>query len=297
MSHNHNHAHQHDSKLNFAVFINIILTIVQIIGGVLSGSLSLIADALHNLSDAGAILIAIFARKIARRPANSKMTFGFKRAEILGALINSTTLIIVGLYLIYEAINKFFNPQPIDGWIVVWIASIALIIDAVTAWLTYQSGAKNNLNLKAAFIHNMSDALASVAVIIAGSLIILYKWYIVDLLATITISIYVIYHGYSLARQTMIILMQAVPENIDIDEICEELESLEMVSKIWHLHVWQLDDKEIFFEASLEFTASNSLYNLTQIKDLLKNKYDIHHSTIENNSNNAYGNNCYEVNK
>ena len=291
----HNHAHQHDGKLNFAVFINIILTIVQIIGGVLSGSLSLIADALHNLSDAGAILIAIFARKIARRPANSKMTFGFKRAEILGALINSTTLIIVGLYLIYEAINKFFNPQPIDGWIVVWIASIALIIDAVTAWLTYQSGAKNNLNLKAAFIHNMSDALASVAVIIAGSLIILYQWYIVDLLATIAISIYVIYHGYSLAKQTMIILMQAVPENIDIDEICDELESLVMVSKIWHLHVWQLDDKEIFLEASLEFTPSNSQYDLNPIKDLLKDKYGIHHSTIENSANNAYGNNCYDV--
>jgi len=112
----------------------------------------------------------------------------------------------------------------------VWIASIALIIDAVTAWLTYQSGAKNNLNLKAEFIHNMLDALASVAVIIAGSLIILYQWYIVDLLATIAISIYVIYHGYSLAKQTMIILMQAVPENID--KICEELESLTMVSKL-----------------------------------------------------------------
>jgi cobalt-zinc-cadmium efflux system protein len=118
MSHDHlhhNHAYQHDGKLNFAVFINIILTIVQIIGGILSGGLSLIADALHNLSDAGVIVIAIFARKIARRLANSKMTFGFKRAEILGALINSTTLIIVGLYLIYEAINKFFNPQPLDG--------------------------------------------------------------------------------------------------------------------------------------------------------------------------------------
>lgn len=291
----HNHSHQHDGKLNLAVLINILLTIVQIVGGVLSGSLSLIADALHNLSDAGAILIAIFARKIARKPANSKMTFGFKRAEILGALINSTTLIIVGFYLIYEAINKFFNPQPIDGWIVVWIASIALVIDAVTAWLTYQSGAKDNLNLKAAFIHNMSDAMASVVVIIAGSLIILYQWYIVDLLATIAISVYVIYHGYTLAKQTMIILMQAVPEGIDIDKICEELGNLAIVSKIWHLHVWQLDDKEIFLEASLEFTSSSTLYDLNQIKDLLKDKYGIHHSTIENNAYNAYGDNCYEV--
>lgn len=297
MPHNHNHTHHHDGKLNFAVFINILLTIVQIIGGVLSGSLSLIADALHNLSDAGAIVIAIFARKIARKPANSKMTFGFKRAEILGALINSTTLIIVGLYLIYEASNKFFNPQPIDGWIVVWIASIALLIDAVTAWLTYQSGAKDNINIKAVFIHNMSDAFASVAVVIAGSLIILYQWYIVDLLATIAISLYVIYHGYSLAKQTMIILMQAVPDNIDIDEICVELESLEIVSKVWHLHVWQLDVQDIFLEASLEFSSSNSLTILNEIKGILKDKYGIHHSTIENSSNNAYGDSCYKFKK
>jgi len=277
------------------VFINILLTIVQIIGGILSGSLSLIADALHNLSDAGAILIAIFARKIARKPANSKMTFGFKRAEILGALINSTTLIIVGLYLIYEAISKFFNPQPVDGWIVVWIASIALLIDAVTAWLTYKSGAKDNLNLKAVFIHNMSDALASVVVIIAGSLIILYQWYIVDLLATIAISFYVIYHGYSLTKETMIILMQAVPENIDIDKLSAELESLDVVTKVWHLHVWQLDDKEIFLETSLAFTPSDSAHDLNPIKELLKVKYGIHHSTIESSPSHAYENNCYNI--
>ncbi|WP_158966781.1 cation diffusion facilitator family transporter [Paraglaciecola sp. L3A3] len=296
MSHSHNHAHHHDGKLNLAVFINILLTIAQIIGGLLSGSLSLIADALHNLSDAGAILIAIFARRIARRPANSKMTFGFKRAEILGALINSTILVIVGLYLIYEALNKFFDPQPIDGWIIVWIASIALIIDAWTAWLTYQSGAKNNLNLKAAFIHNMSDALASVAVIVAGTLIILYQWYIVDLLATIAISIYVIYHGYSLAKQTMVILMQAVPDSIDIDKLCAELESLESVAKIWHLHVWQLDDKEILLETSLEFHATDSLPDLEPIKTMLKENYGIHHATIENSAKNLIGHHCYDVN-
>ncbi len=291
----HSHHHNHDGKLSFAVFINIVLTIVQIIGGLVSGSLSLIADALHNLSDAGAILIAIFARRIARKPANSQMTFGYKRAEILGALINSTTLIIVGLYLIYEALDSFINPQPIDGWIVVWIASIALLIDAVTAWLTYQSGAKNNLNLKAAFIHNISDALASVVVIIAGSLIILYQWYIVDLLATIAISLYVIYHGYSLAKQTMIILMQAVPEHFDVDKLTADLERLDMVTKVWHLHVWQLNDKEVFLEASLEFTSAETPHALGKIKEFLKNNYDITHSTIENSATNNFGNNCYDV--
>ena len=279
--HGHDHSHTHDGKLSFAVFINILLTVVQIIGGLVSGSLSLIADALHNLSDAGAILIAIVARKIARKPANSNMTYGFKRAEIIGALINSTTLIIVGFYLIYEAISKYFNPEPIDGWIVVWIATIALVIDAVTAWLTYRSGVKNNLNLKAVFIHNMSDAFASIVVIVAGTLIILYQWYFVDIIATIAISMYVIYHGLSLAKQTIKILMQAVPDDIDIDELCTVIESLTSVKKVNHIHVWQLDDNKKFLEAHVTLEIAQIDNGVIQIKKILVNQYGIDHSTIE----------------
>jgi cobalt-zinc-cadmium efflux system protein len=277
----HDHSHTHDGKLNFAVFINILLTVVQIIGGLVSGSLSLIADALHNLSDAGAILIAIVARKISRKPASSNMTYGFKRAEIIGALINSTTLIIVGFYLIYEAISKYFNPEPIDGWIVVWIATIALVIDAVTAWLTYRSGVKNNLNLKAVFIHNMSDAFASIVVIVAGTLIILYQWYFVDIIATIAISMYVIYHGLSLAKQTIKILMQAVPDDIDIDELCTVIESLTSVKKVNHIHVWQLDDNKKLLEAHVTLEIDQIDNGVIQIKKILVNQYGIDHSTIE----------------
>ncbi|MBU2881758.1 cation diffusion facilitator family transporter [Psychrosphaera sp. B3R10] len=279
-SHGHHH-HNHDGKLSLAVFINILLTIVQIIGGVLSGSLSLIADALHNLSDAGAILIAIFARRIARLPASNKMTFGFRRAEILGALINSTSLVLVGIYLIFEAVSKYFNPQPIDGWIIVGIASVAFLIDAATAWLTYKSGVKNNLNLKATFIHNLSDAFASIVVMVAGTLIILYQWYIVDLIATIGISLYVIYQGYQLAKQSMVILMQGVPANIDVDTLCLELEGIDSVVKIWHIHVWQLDDTNIFLEAYVELDTSGDQQDLSPIKAFLVERYGIHHSTIE----------------
>jgi len=293
--HGHDHSHTHDGKLSFAVFINILLTVVQIIGGLVSGSLSLIADALHNLSDAGAILIAIIARKIARKPASSNMTYGFKRAEIIGALINSTTLIIVGFYLIYEAISKYFNPEPIDGWIVVWIATIALVIDAVTAWLTYRSGVKNNLNLKAVFIHNMSDAFASLVVIVAGTLIILYQWYFVDIIATIAISMYVIYHGLSLAKQTIKILMQAVPDDIDIDELCTVIESLSSVKKINHIHVWQLDDNKKFLEAHVTLEADQIDNGVVQIKKILVNQYGIDHSTIERYIDNQETlDNCYQ---
>jgi cobalt-zinc-cadmium efflux system protein len=284
-SHNHSHSHSHhqnnDGKLTFAVFINVLLTIAQVIGGVLSGSLSLIADALHNLSDAGAIVIAIFARKISRRKADENMTFGYQRAEIIGTLINSFTLIIVGLYLIYEAISKYFNPTEINGWIVIWIAGIALVIDIATAVLTYISGAKDSMNLRAAFIHNVSDALASVAVIIAGVLIIFYQWYFVDVLATIIISVYVLYHGGLLSLQSINILMQAVPEACDIGEIKADIELCSGGNTVSDLHIWQLDEHKVFLECKLQLTLNIGKTDLVAVKTMLQGKYRISHSTIE----------------
>jgi len=285
MSHSHSHSHSHkdNGKLTFAVLINVLLTIVQIIGGVLSGSLSLIADALHNLSDAGAIVIAIFARKVSAKKADENMTFGYQRAEIIGTLINSITLIIVGLYLIYEAVSKYFNPTEINGWIVIYIAGIALVIDIATAVLTYMSGAKSSMNLRAAFIHNVSDALASVAVIIAGVLIIFYQWYFVDVIATVLISIYVLYHGGLLALQSIKILMQAVPEAFDISELKADIELNAAVNAALDIHVWQLDEHKLFLECKLQLKTTIDHIDLTEIKTMLLDKYGIKHSTIEVN--------------
>ena len=189
--HAHNQHHHHhdvenmgDRRLGFAIVINILLTVAQVIGGVISGSLSLIADALHNFSDASSLLIAYAARKIGRQPADQFRTFGYKRAEVIAALINLVILVIVGLYLVYEAIWRVFDPQVIAGWTVVIVASIALVIDVATAILTY-SMSRDSVNIRAAFIHNVSDALSSIGVIIAGSLIILYQWYWTDTLITL----------------------------------------------------------------------------------------------------------------
>lgn len=290
MSHSHHHHHHHgDKQLSWAVAINIILTIAQIVGGVLAGSMALVADALHNLSDAGAIVIAIIARRIARKPASSTMSFGYKRAEIIGALINSSTLIVVGAYLIYEAITQFLEPKPVDGWIVVYIAAIALVIDAVTAWLTYKAGAKTNLNLKAAFVHNLSDAFASLVVIVSGSLIILYQWYLVDLIATIVISIYVIYHGIGFAKQSIVILMQGTSTEIDVDAVHQALLTLKNVKAVHHLHVWQLDDNTLHLEANIELTDQD----LNLVKVMLKEEFAISHSTIETLLNEQSFDACY----
>jgi len=282
MSHNHGS----DQKLSIAVFINILLTVVQVVAGVLSGSLSLMADALHNLSDAGAIVVAIVARKIGNKAATTSMTYGYKRAEIIGVLINSTTLIIVGLYLIAEAIDKFFNPTPIDGWIVFYVAGIALVIDVVTAMLTYSAGAKENMNIKAAFIHNVSDALASLVVIIAGLFIIYFQLYIVDVIATVMISTYVIFHGITLLKKSIFIIMQAVPEGIQLHEVKEALEDIEGIDRAHHIHIWQLDHKKLFLEAHILLDKNLDSDALkTEIRELLEKRFDITHSTIETREN------------
>ena len=160
MSHSHHHKPEGNIALGFAIFINALLTIAQIVGGIISGSLSLIADALHNLSDAAALAIALFARKIGLKPADEDKSFGYQRAEVIAALINLTLLITVSSYLIYEAIWRVFLPEQISGWIIVIVAGGALVIDMITALITFRMS-KNSMNMKAAFLHNLSDALAS----------------------------------------------------------------------------------------------------------------------------------------
>ena len=193
------HQHHHrkpesDRGLLVAVGINVLLTFAQIMGGIISGSLSLIADALHNLSDAASLGIALFARKISRKPADEFKTFGYQRAEVIAALINLTLLITISLYLIYEAIWRIVEPQAITGWIMVLVAGIALIVDTITALITYKMS-KSSINMKAAFLHNLADALASIGVILAGSFILLYEWYWVDTLVTFFIAGFVLWQG------------------------------------------------------------------------------------------------------
>lgn len=153
-----------DRRLAFAIAVNILLTVAQIIGGVFSGSLALVADAIHNLSDAAALAIALIARRIARHPADSNHTYGHGRAEMIGAVFNLSWLIFIGLFLVVEGIDRLFNPEPIEGWIVVIIAAVALLVDIATLMLTFRM-AKTSMNIRATFIDNLSDAMASLGVI------------------------------------------------------------------------------------------------------------------------------------
>ena len=301
-----NTAHAHTEHINvkngngirrliLALFVNLVLTIVQVIGGIISGSLALIADALHNFSDAASLLIALIARKWAEKPADENRTFGYKRAELIGAMINLTTLIMIGLYLLFEAVMRVFDPEPIAGWVVVIIACVALVIDVITAALTYAMS-KDSLNIRAAFLHNVTDALSSVAVIIAGTLIILYKWYMVDTICTFLIAGYVLFHGYVEIKSVIRILMQSVPIGIDINEVTKKLEEIENIKEVHHLHVWELNEHDRSLEAHV--VISESGYQDAEIikghiKDILNESFQITHSTIEfEYENQSSNNNC-----
>ncbi len=282
------HDHQHhdvdsmgDRRLGWAIAINMLLTLAQVVGGVISGSLSLIADALHNFSDAASLLIAWVARKVGRQPPDRFKTFGYKRAEVIAALINLVMLVIVGLYLIYEALWRIYEPQIIEGWTVVIVAGIALVIDVATAVLTY-SMSKNSLNIRAAFLHNVSDALASVGVIAAGSLIILYDWYWTDTALTLLIAAYVLYQAATMLPKTIHILMQGTPEDIDINVVISVMESINTVSNVHHVHIWQLDEHHNALEAHVviaDFSETESVKSA--LKSELRQRFNIDHSTLE----------------
>ena len=284
-THGHSHGEEHmsDARLWWAVGVNMLLTVAQVVGGVVSGSLSLVADALHNFSDAASLGIALFARKIGRRPADKLMTFGYARAELIAALVNLTTLIIVGFYLIVEAVNRFLAPAPVEGWTVIVVAGFALVVDVVTAALVY-TGSKNSLNIKAAFLHNVSDALASLGVIVAGTLILLYDLYVADLVMALIIAVYVLYQGFSLMPRTIKLLMGAVPEDVEFDSVVRSMKAISGVSDVHHVHIWSLSEHRRALEAHL-VPAQQSPVAFEDVKQairaMLSERFSIEHATLE----------------
>ena len=283
MDHAHHTGIENDRRLLAAVSVNVLLTLAQVIGGVISGSLSLIADALHNFSDAASLGIALFARKISRKPPDEFKTFGYKRAEIVAALINLTLLVVISLYLIYEAAWRLLEPQTITAWIVIFVATVALIVDTFTALITY-SMSKGSMNMKAAFLHNLSDALVSVGVIISGGLILLYSWYWVDTLLTFAIAGFVLWQGLLMLPKTIHLLMEGTPANLSIETIKKRLETEDGVQNVHHIHLWHLDESRIALEAHVVVTAQN-LEDVEILKGVLKKMlredFAISHSTLE----------------
>ena len=287
MPHPHHHHHHGDASdlgersLWWAVGANITLTLGQVIGGILSGSLSLLADALHNFSDAASLILALVAIRIGRRPADSLKTFGYKRAETVAALINLTTLILIGFYLVIEAVKRFYEPEPVEGWTVVILAGLGLAVNAFTAFLTY-ARSKHSMNIRAAFLHNLTDAFASIGVMIIGALILLYGWVWTDAAMTLLISFYVLWQGFTEMPKVIHLLMEGTPDHIDVKAVIAEMESVEGVQNVHHVHIWQIDEHRSALEAHVLLGDTAQMDDLkTTLKNLLLENFSISHSTLE----------------
>jgi cobalt-zinc-cadmium efflux system protein len=282
--HNHSHHEVEGKNLLFSIVLNIIITIAQVIGGVLSGSLALISDALHNFSDVLSLVFSYLANKLSKKKASLHQTFGYKRAEIIAAFVNAITLIIVALYLIVEAAIRFFHPEIIKSTLVIWMSVLGILVNGISAFMLKKE-ADYNLNMKSAYIHLFTDMMASVAVLIGGILMKYYQIYWIDSLLTFAIAIYLIFIGLDLLRDSTKILMLFTPSHIDINQIVEEVHKISGVTKLHHIHVWHLNEHELHLEAHLDCSDDIKISDfnilLSKIEQVLLEKFHINHINIQ----------------
>ncbi|MBR3912743.1 MAG: cation transporter [Alphaproteobacteria bacterium] len=258
-------------------FINIFLSCLELIGGVVSGSVSLIGDALHNTSDAFSILIAVIAFKVGRKKANHHYTYGFKRAEVVGGFVNLVLLFIAGCYLLVEGFIRLFRPEPIEGELIIGISLVALIVDAVTAKLSH-ADSHHNTNMRMVFVHNLADALGSVGVIISGVCVLVWGIFWIDGLVALCIAGYMIYHAVYGFLPIVRILMNAAPLHLNVDEIKNTLERIEGVCEIHHIHIWQINEADISFNCHI---ISENMEVVPILQQVLADKFGIYHSNIQ----------------
>lgn len=285
MAHSHGHHNEPNKKnLLISIVLNAVITLAEFIGGILSNSLALISDAVHNLSDTMAIVISYIAMLIGKKDSTAKNTFGYKRIEILAALFNAVVLIVISIYLFYEAYTRFINPEPIKGKIMFIVATIGLFGNLISVLLLHKDST-HNLNIKAAYLHLIGDTLSSVGVIFGSILIYFWDIYWIDPLLTIIIGVVIIKATWSILKETIEILMQASPVGLDLKEIKTELEKHPDIKDIHHIHSWRLSDNIIHFQCHADVNKNLPIKNIDKIRIELENTlhkgFGIDHITIQ----------------
>ena len=281
MAHNHEHTAR---NLAITVVLNGIITIGQFAGGLISGSLALISDALHNLSDVISVILAYLAHRIGMRPQTQKSTFGYKRAEILAAFINAISLIAISVYLLVEAGKRFLNPKEVDYLWMLGLGILGFIANGLSVLILHHNK-EENLNIRAAYLHLIGDALTSLAVIAGAVCIWLFKVFWIDPLVTVLISVYIFIHTFKILKESVGILMQFSPPEIDQKEVVQVLQEIPEIRSVHHIHLWQLSDHQINFEAHLVLSENLPVSETNMItqnaKQLLKSRFSITHTTFQ----------------
>ncbi|RDY85391.1 cation diffusion facilitator family transporter [Bacillus amyloliquefaciens] len=282
----HNHTDGSNKKVLLISFIMITgYMIIEAIGGFLTNSLALLSDAGHMLSDSISLMIALIAFKLAEKKASHNKTFGYKRFEILAAVINGVALILISLYIIYEAIKRFSHPPEVATTGMLIISIIGLAVNILVAWIMLNGGdTKNNLNIKGAYLHVISDMLGSVGAILAAILIIFFGWGWADPLASVIVAVLVLRSGYNVTKDAIHVLMEGTPENIVVTDIIHTIEETEGIQNIHDLHIWSitsgLNALSCHAVVDDQLTISESERILRKIEHVLEHK-GITHVTVQ----------------
>ncbi len=279
----HKHHEVSGKNLGIAILLNTGITLAEAIGGIISGSMALLSDAAHNFSDVISLIITWFANRLSKREATERQTFGFRRSEILAAFINSATLIIISVVIIVKAIQRLMDPSAPSADMMIWLAIASIIVNGLSA-LLLRKDSHNNMNMRTAYLHLFGDMLTSVAVLAGGLTIKYLGWFWTDSVFSLAIAVYLLWLSWKIFRSSLRIIMQFTPEEVDIKKIACEIENISGVKNIHHVHVWQINDRELMFEAHVDMSEDIKVSAfeevLIEIRAILREN-GITHSTIQ----------------
>jgi cobalt-zinc-cadmium efflux system protein len=283
----HHHDHGHGAtggegarrRLSLTLALVASYMVAEVVGGLMANSLALLADAGHMLSDAAALALALFAIWFARRPATSRHTYGYYRAEILAALVNAGSCIAISIFIFVEAFGRFLSPQPVEGEIMMAVSTGGLAVNLVSLWLLH-GGREQSLNVRGAWLHVVSDTLGSVQAIAAGALILAFGWWWADPLASVLIGVLIVYSSWSLMRESVAVLMEGAPPNLDVDDVRNRLMQVPGVQDVCDLHVWTITSGLVALSAHV-VAERPSFDVLHDLRHELKDRFGIQHTTIQ----------------
>lgn len=286
--HNHTHNHHHNNeislkKLYFAAFILLVVAIAEVVGGIISNSLALLSDAGHMFADIFAIAIAIFAALISRKEADEKSTYGYYRAEIIAAFINGIILAALTLWIMFEAVMRLFVPTHVNGVVMLVIGFIGLIANVLGAWLLHSTD-EHDINTRAAFLHVLGDLVSSVAVVLGAIVIIFYKWYWLDPILSVIIAVMIMRASFMLIRQAVDILMEQVPQHIDMERLKADILRIKGVNNVHHMHLWTIGSRRYSMSAHIDvdnIDICDGALIIDDINHILRHEYNIEHTTIQ----------------
>ena len=270
-------------RLLATLALNLIIPTAQIIGGLLANSVALISDAVHNFSDFTALLISYVAFRIGRRGATVFNTFGYRRAEIIAALINALLLAAASGVILFHAVGRFLNPQAVDGTLVIILAGVGVVGNGLSAWLLHRDAA-HSLNVRGAFLHMVGDLLTSVAVLVNGLLLLFFPWYWLDPLLSVFIVVFILKNGWVLLRESTAVLMNATPDDIDLEKVGAFLANYPGVSGVHYLHAWRVSSRSIAFSCHVvvpDQTLSGTERLAGCIRHELLQRFGIDHPVLQ----------------